>query len=123
MRVKRVRRALADDLIEAMPPYRSFAFGACVDRAVQRLERDRNAELEAMRQTALDRMRAGAQGSFGYSLFAVSRRDLAKLQSLHLQYVRAMQDVIASSVPSDCVGLYCAQLLDLSSEPAGQRRP
>jgi hypothetical protein len=47
-------------------------------------------------------------------LFAISRNDLARLHQLHLAYVRAMQEVIASSGPSECVGLYCAQLLDLS---------
>lgn len=39
---------------------------------------------------------------------------------LQLQFVRAMQELIASSEPSECVGLYCAQLLDLGEpfEPA-----
>lgn len=64
-------------------------------------------------QTALERMRAGAPGSFGYSLFAVSRADLQRLRDLHLEYVRAMQSVIAGSTPNECVGLYCAQLLAL----------
>jgi DNA-binding phage protein len=69
--------------------------------------------------TALERMRANAPGRFGYSLFAVSRADLSRLHGLHLQYVRAMQDLVAASRPSECVGLYCAQLLDLSGEPVG----
>lgn len=63
--------------------------------------------------TALERLKAGAPGRFGYSVFAVSRADLTRLHELHLQYVRAMQEVVASSTPSECVGLYCAQLLDL----------
>lgn len=67
----------------------------------------------AWTQVALDRLKAGAPGSFGYSLFAVSRSDLSKLRALHLDYVRAMQTLIAESEPSECVGLYCAQLLDL----------
>jgi hypothetical protein len=29
--------------------------------------------------------------------------------------VRAMQSVIAASAPGQCVGLYCAQLMDLSA--------
>jgi predicted transcriptional regulator len=66
-------------------------------------------------QTALERMRGGAAGSFGYSLFAVSRADLQRLRELHLQYVRAMQSVIAGSAPNECVGLYCAQLLSLET--------
>lgn len=63
---------------------------------------------------ALERLKQGAQGKYGWSLFSVSKADLARLHDLHLQYVRAMQEVIASSTPSECVGLYCAQLLDLS---------
>jgi ketosteroid isomerase-like protein len=64
-------------------------------------------------ETALARMRAGAPGNFGYSLFAVSRSDLRRLREVHLEYVRAMQGIIAESKPTQCVGLYCAQLLDL----------
>jgi hypothetical protein len=67
----------------------------------------------AWTRTALMRLQQKARGNFGWSLFAVSREDLARLHQLHLQYVRAMQEVIASSTPSECVGLYCAQLLDL----------
>jgi len=67
----------------------------------------------AWASTALERMKSGAPGRFGYSLFAIARADLARLHALHLQYVRAMQEVVASSAPSECVGLYCAQLLDL----------
>ncbi len=66
-------------------------------------------------RTAVDRLEAGSAGSFGYSLFAVSRSDLQKLRDLHLEYVRAMQSVIAQSKSSECVGLYCSQLLDLAS--------
>jgi hypothetical protein len=29
-----------------------------------------------------------------------------------------MREVIASSTNSECVGLYCAQLLDLGAEPS-----
>jgi hypothetical protein len=63
--------------------------------------------------TALDRLRTKRAGNFGWSLFAVSKADLVRLNNLHLQYVRAMRDVIASSTQTECVGLYCAQLLDL----------
>jgi len=66
-------------------------------------------------QTALERMRAGAPGNYGYSVFAISRVDLRRLRDLHLEYVRAMQQVIAQSKPGECVGLYCAQLLDLGT--------
>ena len=72
--------------------------------------------------TALERPRAGAPGHYGWSLFAVSKADFVRLNNLHLQYVRAMREVIASSTPSECVGLYCAQLLDLGAlKPDGSR--
>lgn len=67
-------------------------------------------------RTALGRLERGAPGSFGYSLFAVSKDDLRRLRELHLQYVRAMQELIARSEPNECVGLFCAQLLDLAEE-------
>lgn len=75
---------------------------------------------------AVARLEQGDPGYFGYSLFAVSRTDMAVLRDLHAEYVRAMQQVITRSSPSDCVGLFCVQLLDLASadnalaaEPAG----
>ena len=40
---------------------------------------------------------------------------LTVLEALHLQYVRAMQAIIAESKPNQCVGLYCSQLLDLGA--------
>jgi hypothetical protein len=70
----------------------------------------------AWTKTAFERLVADAPGHFGWSVFAVSKTDLARLTSLHLQYVRAMREVIASSTPSECVGLYAAQLLDLSGQ-------
>jgi hypothetical protein len=68
----------------------------------------------AWTSTALERLKSRASGNYGWTLFAISRADLVRLHHLHLSYVRAMQEVIASSGPSECVGLYCAQLLDLS---------
>lgn len=66
-------------------------------------------------KVATERLDAGAPGNFGYSLFAVSKQDVIKLRELHLQYVREMQQVIARSTPNECVGLYCSQLLDLTT--------
>lgn len=66
-------------------------------------------------RVATERLAAGGPGNFGYSLFAISRKDLVRLRELHLEYVRAMQSLIAESRPSECVGLYCAQLLDLAT--------
>ncbi len=74
-------------------------------------------------ETALERMKANTPGRFGYSVFAVSRADLQALHELHLQYVRAMQEVIARSQPSECVGLYCSQLLDLGAAAIDARAP
>lgn len=59
------------------------------------------------------RLEHNAPGNFGFSLFAISREDLRRLRDLHLDYVRSMQALIASSKRNECVGLYCAQLLDL----------
>ncbi len=70
----------------------------------------------AWTRTAFERMQAGAPGAYGYTLFAVSRADLARLRELHLEYVRAMQYLIGESSPGECVGLYCAQLLDLAAK-------
>lgn len=67
-------------------------------------------------QVALQRLDSGAPGNFGYALFAVAKRDLVALRDLHLDYLRAMQQLIAASEPSECVGLYCAQLLDLGEQ-------
>jgi hypothetical protein len=67
-------------------------------------------------RTAIERLETGSPGSFGYSLFAVSRAELRRLRELQLQYVRAMQTVIAESTEAECVGLYCTQLVDLAVE-------
>ncbi len=69
----------------------------------------------AWTELAIDRMRADAPGAYGFSLFAVGREDMKRLRKIHLDYVRAMQSVIAQSENTSCVGLYCAQLLDLDS--------
>ena len=77
-------------------------------------EPERARELKAMwTRVALERLDGAAPGNFGYALFAISRQDMVKLRDLHLDYLRAMQQLIAASEPNECVGLYCAQLLDL----------
>jgi hypothetical protein len=63
---------------------------------------------------ALERLRAGAPGQCGYNLFSISRADLRRLHEIQLSYVREMQAVIAASSSSECVALYCSQLLDLA---------
>jgi transcriptional regulator with XRE-family HTH domain len=64
-------------------------------------------------EVAKERLERNAPGNFGFSLFAISREDLRRVRDLHLDYVRSMQALIARSKSSECVGLYCAQLLDL----------
>jgi transcriptional regulator with XRE-family HTH domain len=77
-------------------------------------ERAREARL-AWTELALERQRSRAPGHFGYSLFAVSKADLRRLRDMHVEYLRAMQDVIAHSERSECVALFCSQMLDLSA--------
>ena len=68
----------------------------------------------AWSEAAVSRLAAGRPGLFGYTLFAASREDLRRLRELQVQYTRQMQSLIARSTPSECVGLFCVQLLDLS---------
>jgi hypothetical protein len=73
-------------------------------------------------RTAVERLESGAPGYFGYSLFSISKQDMVRVRDLHSQYLRAIQDVIARSSPSECVGLYSIQLLDLASPMAESPR-
>jgi len=113
-----VREALR--VLEAMEQVKKSR-GRFVPRAVTAIDTGsdpiRAKELKvAWTQTALERLQRGVAGHFGWSVFAVSKADLTRLTNLHLQYVRAMREVIASSTPNECVGLYCAQLIDLGAE-------
>ena len=67
----------------------------------------------AWTQVAIERIEQRAPAHFGYSLFAVSRKDLRRLRDLQLEYLREMQSIIAQSAPNECVGLLCLHLLDL----------
>jgi hypothetical protein len=69
----------------------------------------------AWTQVAIERIEKRAPSHFGYSLFAVSRKDLRRLRDLQLAYLREMQAIIAQSTPNECVGLFCLHLLDLST--------
>jgi hypothetical protein len=80
-------------------------------------ERARDLKL-AWCDSAVNRLRAGQGGHFGYSVFSVSRDDLLKLRDLHLEYLRAMLQVIRNSTSPDRVALYCVQLLDLDAGPS-----
>ena len=80
----------------------------------QDLERARAVKV-TWTSAALERLRGGSAGLFGYSLFAISRADLRRLREVQLEYAREMQTIISESRNPDCIGLYAIQLLDLSA--------
>lgn len=69
----------------------------------------------AWTEVAVGRLRDDAPGYFGFSLFSIGRSEMQRLRELHQEYVRAMQSVIAQCSKNECVGLYCAQLVDLDT--------
>lgn len=102
--------------------------GGWVAEPVKRVDTGADAERArglkaAWAQSAVERLEAGAPGVFGYSLFEVSREDLERIRQLQLQYARAVQTIIAQSQPTECVGLYCVQLLDLAEDPGAETHP
>jgi len=115
--VEEVRRGLA--ALEASGQIRKSRGKWRVDRVISldtRLDPVADGKLKAAwTQVALERLQQDTPGHYGYSLFAISRDGLRRMRELHLQYVRAMQSLIASSTPAECVGLYCAQLIHLSA--------
>jgi transcriptional regulator with XRE-family HTH domain len=64
---------------------------------------------------AQDRLTAGADGTFGFNLFACSEADLVVLREMYLAFFQQMQARIARSEPSECVALYSTQLLRLDA--------
>jgi transcriptional regulator with XRE-family HTH domain len=68
-------------------------------------------------RAAADRLEAGNPGAFAYSVFEVSAADLLRLREVQLQYLREMLSIIGASQGTQCVGLFCAQLLDLAPGP------
>jgi transcriptional regulator with XRE-family HTH domain len=66
----------------------------------------------AWTEVALERIPRSPSHS-GYSIFAVSRKDLRRIRDLQVEYLREMQNIIAASTPNECVGLFCLHLLDL----------
>jgi hypothetical protein len=55
----------------------------------------------------------GGEGIFGYNLFSISKRDLAKAKQIHLRYYRELQELVARSKPNEHVALFAAQLFRL----------
>jgi len=75
-------------------------------------ERGRRLKAEWL-NVALERLRSGVSGIFGYNLMAISRADLARLREMHVAYFRSMQALVADSTPSECVVLFNADLFAL----------
>jgi transcriptional regulator with XRE-family HTH domain len=65
---------------------------------------------------AAERSQAQRPGLFAYNVFAVSRADLERLQSLQRAYLNEMRTIIARSEPSEVVALANVQLFALGDE-------
>jgi transcriptional regulator with XRE-family HTH domain len=59
------------------------------------------------------RLAAGAPGLFSFNVFAVSERDLTKLQELHRAYFRHLRAIVAASTPSERIAVANVQLFAL----------
>lgn len=66
---------------------------------------------------ALERLQAGAEGTFSYNLFSVSRADFDKIQELYRSYFRELRRIVAASEPAECVVLTNMHLLELGAPP------
>jgi hypothetical protein len=66
-------------------------------------------------ELAADRSREPRPGFFAYNVFAVSRRDLERLQELQRATLRQMRTIISASEPSEVVALANFQVFDLGS--------
>jgi DNA-binding phage protein len=77
--------------------------------------RDSRDQLRATRawwaNLAVERMRSGAEGSFSYNLFSVSRADYQRIEALHRAHFREIRSLVAASAPMECVGLMSMALL------------
>ena len=60
---------------------------------------------------AVERMLAGADGSFSYNLFSVSRADYLRIEALHRAHFREIRSIVAASTPMESVGLISMALL------------
>ncbi|MDD9935541.1 MAG: DUF4423 domain-containing protein [Myxococcales bacterium] len=93
--------------------------GRWVARSVEMVDFRRDARAaQALKhywaQLAAERSREARPGLFAYHLFAVSRRDLERLEALQRDTLRQMRTIIAASEPSEVVGMLNLQLFDLS---------
>jgi len=67
---------------------------------------------------ARERLLDGADGTFSYNLFSVSRTDLQRIKDLHRSYFRELRRIVADSEPAECVALANVQLLELGPRRA-----
>jgi hypothetical protein len=67
---------------------------------------------------ALERLQAGAEGTFSYNLFSVSREDLTKIQELFRAYFRELRRIVAASEPAECIVLSNVHLFELGGPGA-----
>ena len=67
---------------------------------------------------ALERIEAGAEGTFSYNLFSVSHVDLERIRELHRAYFRELRRIVAASEPAECIVLANVHLLELGARPA-----
>ena len=64
-------------------------------------------------EVALARLRAGSDGLFSHSVFAVSEKDLARIRELQKAYYQEVRTIIAESQPVERVALLNVQLVPL----------
>jgi transcriptional regulator with XRE-family HTH domain len=60
-----------------------------------------------------DRLAAGSDGLFSWSVVAVSRADLERLRALHVGYMTTLRQIVGASEPSEVVAVVNAQLFAL----------
>jgi hypothetical protein len=65
---------------------------------------------------ALERLQAGAEGTFSYNLFSVSREDFMKIQELFRGYFRELRRIVAASEPAECIVLSNVHLFELGAD-------
>ena len=65
-------------------------------------------------QVALDRLAAGAPGTYSYNLVAVSEADLVRLDEMQRAHYRAIRAVVADSEPAERLALVQLQLVPLA---------
>jgi transcriptional regulator with XRE-family HTH domain len=67
-------------------------------------------------EIGVQRLARGAPGLFSFNVFAVSERDLAKLEGLHRSYFRHLRAIVAASTPSERVVVANVQLFSLGTD-------